>query len=148
MLSVTDTALDFLVLQLVLHALGVGVVRLVLGILAPVYAGSEDDVLSDRGGIGGRSIAVLCALSKFTPFFPIGYTGVHCLGVGDESNASGSLYFLAVIVVAECDSGLGAVLVGDGLGGREIGGLFDIVVVGPVVPVLMMVGLMQFCANG
>lgn len=49
MLAVTDTALDLLVLQLVLHASGVGL--LLLGVLAPVRAGSEYDVLANGGGI-------------------------------------------------------------------------------------------------
>lgn len=49
MLAVTDTALDLLVLQLVLHASGLSL--LLLGIFAPVRARSEYDVLSDRGGI-------------------------------------------------------------------------------------------------
>lgn len=47
MFAVANTALDLLVLQLVLHRLRVGVLALVLGILAPVDAGSEDDVLAD-----------------------------------------------------------------------------------------------------
>jgi hypothetical protein len=49
MLAVTDTALDLLVLQLLLQVSGLGL--LLLRILAPVCAGSEYDVLADGGGI-------------------------------------------------------------------------------------------------
>lgn len=52
MLAVADTALDLLVLELVLHALGVGVLALVLGLLLPVGRGAEDDVLAHRRGVG------------------------------------------------------------------------------------------------
>lgn len=47
MFAVANTTLHLLVLQLVLHGLGVRVLALVLGVLAPVDAGSEDDVLAD-----------------------------------------------------------------------------------------------------
>lgn len=63
-------------------------------------------------------------------------------GVADSA---GRLYFLALIVEAECDNRLGSILVGNGLGGRELGvGLLDIVVVGPVLTV--MVGL-EICLD-
>lgn len=139
MLAVTDTTLDLLVLQLVLHSLGVGIGALVLGILAPVEAGSEDDVLAHRGGIGGRARAILCAQAELAPGFSVGDTGVDCLGVGNVAHAAGGLYFLALVVDSVADDGLGAILVGDGLDGREFGaGLLDIIVVGPVVPILMV----------
>lgn len=58
--------------------------------------------------------------------------------MGDVSDAASGLDLLAVIVVLVGDDRLGSVLVGDGLGGRELrcggGGLLDVVVVGPVVP--------------
>lgn len=135
MLSVTDTTLDLLVLQLVLHGLGIRIGSFVLGVLAPVDAGAEDDVLTDRGGIGGRAAGVLGALAKLGPCFPVGDTRVDGLLVCDVANATGGLDFLAVVVVAECDDGLGAILVGDGLGRGQIGGrlLDTVVVVGPVV---------------
>lgn len=135
MLAVADTALDLLVLELVLHRLGVGVVALVLGVLAPVDAGAEDDVLTDRGGVVGRARAVLRALAELAPCFPIRDARVHRLLMGDVAHTAGRLDFVALVVVAECDDGLRAVLVGDGLGGWEVGGrLLGIVVVGPVVP--------------
>jgi len=45
MLSVTDTTFDFLILKLVLHATGLGL--LLLRIFSPVGARSEYDVLAD-----------------------------------------------------------------------------------------------------
>lgn len=48
MLAVTDTTLDGLVLELLLHGVGVRVLVLVLGVLAPVGAEAEDDVLGHR----------------------------------------------------------------------------------------------------
>lgn len=138
MLSVTDTALDLLILQLVLHGLRGCVATVLLGILAPVDTGSEDDVLGHRGGIGGRAGRVLGAEAELGPRFSVRDSGVHGLGVGDVSDAASGLDLLAFIVVLVGDDRLGSVLVGDGLGGRELscggGGLLDVVVVGPVVP--------------
>lgn len=136
MFAVANTALDLLVLELVLHRLRVGVLALVLGILAPVDAGSEDDILADGCGIGCRASAVLLAEAELGPGLSVGDAGVDRLLVRNIANSTGRLYFLALVIVSECDDGLGSVLVGDGLGGREIGGLFDIVVVGPVMPIL------------
>lgn len=134
MLAVADTALDLLVLQLVLHRLGVGVLALVLGILAPVDTGTEDDVFADRRRVGGWAGPVLCTLTELDPRLAVGDAGVDRLGVGDVADPPCRFYFLALVVVAEGDDGLGAVLVGDGLGRRQIGsGLLDIIVVGPVV---------------
>lgn len=50
MLPITDTTLDLLVLKLVLHAAGLWL--LLLRILAPIAAWTEDDVLTNRCGIG------------------------------------------------------------------------------------------------
>lgn len=50
MLPVTNTTLDLLVLELVLHAACLWL--LLLGILAPVGAWAENDVLTNRCGIG------------------------------------------------------------------------------------------------
>lgn len=135
MLAVTDTALDLLVLQLVLHLLRVRVLGLVLGILAPVDAGPEDDVLADGRRVMGRAGAVLCALAELAPGLAVGDARVDGLGVRDVADAARRLHSLALVIVAIGDGGLGAVLVGDGLGRREVGGcLLDVVVVGPVVP--------------
>jgi hypothetical protein len=137
MLAVTDTTLHLLVLQLVLHGLGVGIGGLVLGILAPVHAWSEDDVLANGGGIVGRSWGVLGALAELGPGFPVSDSRVHGLGVGDVSDAASGLDLLAIVIVSISNDRLGSILVGDSLGGREFGGrrLLDVVVVGPIVPV-------------
>lgn len=134
-LAVADTALDLLVLELVLHRLRVGVLALVLGVLAPVDAGAEDDVLAHRRRVGRRADRVLCTLAKLAPRLAVGHAGVDRLRVRDIADPARRLHLLALVIVAECDDGLGAVLVGDGLGGREVGRcLLDIIVVGPVVP--------------
>jgi hypothetical protein len=134
-LAVADTALDLLVLELVLHGLSVGVGALLLGILAPRDAGAEDDVLADGGGVGGRARGVLCAQAELGPRFPGGDAGVDCLGLGDVADPASRLDLLALVVVSVCDDRLGAILVRDGLGRRQLGGgLLDVVVVGPIVP--------------
>jgi hypothetical protein len=133
MLAVADTALDLLVLELVLHGLGIGVGRLVLGVFAPVDAWSEDDVLADRGGVRGRAVGVLGAEAELAPGLAVGDARVDRLGVRGVADAARRLDLLALVVVAEEDDGLGAVLVGNGLWGWEVGGrLLDVIVVGPV----------------
>lgn len=135
MLAVADTALDLLVLQLVLHGLSVGVLALVLGVLAPVEGRLENDVLADRGGVGGRAGAVLDAEAEFGPRLAFSDAGVDNLTVGDVADASCGLDLLAVVVQAVLDDGRAAILVGDLLRGREFGGgLLELVIVGPVVP--------------
>lgn len=111
MLSVTDTTLDLLVLELLLHRLSVGVGALLLLVLAPVDAGAEDDVLANGGGVSGRALAVLPALAELAPCFAVGDTRVHGLGVCGVADSAGGLDLVAVLVVAECDDGLGAVLI-------------------------------------
>lgn len=138
MLAVADTALDLLVLQLVLHRLRVGVLALVLGILAPVDTGPEDDVLADSCRICGAG-AILCTFPKLAPRLAIGDARIDRLRVCDVADPPGRLYFLALVVVAIGDGGLGAVLVRDGLRRRQVGyRLLDIVIVGPVVPDLVV----------
>lgn len=135
MFAIANTALDFLVLQLVLHGLGVGIGGLVLGILAPVDAWSEDDVLTNGGGIGSRAIAIFGAQAELGPCFSVGDTRVYFLDMADCFDATSGLDLLAVVVVAVGDDGPALVLVLDGLGRGKFGGhLLDIVVVGPVVP--------------
>lgn len=141
MSAVANTALDLLVLELGLHGLGALVGALLLGILAPGDAGSEDDVLADGGGIGGRARGVLGAQAELGPRFPVCDTGVDCLGLGDVADAASRLDFLALVVVSVGDDGLGAVFVRDGLRRREFGGgLLDVVVVGPVMPIFFSQG--------
>lgn len=100
MLSRTDTTLDLLVLELVLHGLCAGIGALVLLVLAPVNAGAEDDVLADGGGVSGRAVGVLGALTELAPCFAVGDAGVHGLLVGGVADAAGRLDFVAVLVDA------------------------------------------------
>lgn len=129
-----DAALDLLVLELVLHALGVGVLALVLGLLLPVGRGPEDDVLADRGGVGRGPRGVAAREAKLGPLLALGDARVDDLAVGDEADAAGGLDGLAVLVEAVGDDGLCAVAVLDGLIAGEGGAwdLFVVVVVGPV----------------
>lgn len=133
MLSVTNTTLDLLVLKLVLELILLA--GLLLGVLAPVDTGAEDDVLADRGGVVGRAFAVLCAVAKLGPCLAVGDARVHRLLVGDVADTAGGLDLVAILVDAIGDDGLCAVLVRDRLGrGQFRGRLVDVVVVGPVVP--------------
>lgn len=137
MFAIANTALDLLVLELVLHGLGVGIVALVLGILAPVDAGAEDDVLTNRRRVRSRAVAILCAGAKLRPRLSVSDAGIDLFGVCRVADSAGRLHFLTAVVVAVCDDGLGSILVRDGLRGRELGvGLLDIVVVGPVLAVV------------
>lgn len=98
MFSVTDTALDRLVLELLLHGVGVGVLRLVLRVLAPVGAEAEDDVLADRRRVGLGAGAVLLGQAKLGPGLALGHARVHDLAVCHEADAASRLHFLAVVV--------------------------------------------------
>ncbi len=136
MLAVADTALDLLVLELVLHGLGVGVLGLVLCILAPVDRRLEDDVLAHRCRVGRGTGGILGALSEFGPRLAVGHSRVHDLAVGDKADPPRRLDLLPVVVVSVLDDGCAAVLVGDLLGRRQIGrrGLV-LLIVRPIVPV-------------
>lgn len=134
--AIADTALDLLVLELGLHGLGVLVGALLLGILTPGDAGSEDDVLADGGGVGGRARGVFGAQAELGPRFSVRDTGVDCLGLGDVADATSCLDLLALVIVSVGDDGLSTILVRDGLRRGEFGGgLLDVVVVGPVMPI-------------
>ncbi len=135
MLAVADTALDLLVLELVLHALRVRVLALVLGLLAPVRAGLEDDVLADGRGVGRRSRGVGGAQAEFRPRLALGDAGVDDLAVRDEADPPRRLDLLAILVEAVLDDGCCSVLVLNLLDGGELDGrLVEVLVVGPVVP--------------
>ena len=135
MLTVADTALDSRVRALVLPGPGVGVGGLILLGLSPVDAWSEDDVLTDGGGVRSRACGILLAEAELGPCLSVGDAGVYGLGVGSESDSASGLNLTTVVIVTECDDSLCSILVGDSLRLGEIGGcLLDIVVVGPVVP--------------
>jgi hypothetical protein len=135
MLSAADTALDLLVLELVLEL--VLLVALLLCVLAPVHAGAEDDVLADRRSIRRRARTVFCTQAELAPCLAVGDSGVDGLLMCDVADAARGLYFLAILVDSVRDDGLSSILVRDGLKGWELCGcLLDIIVVGPIVPVL------------
>lgn len=115
MFAVANATLDLLVLELVLHRLGVGVLALVLGVLAPVDAGPKDDVLANGGSVWGRPRAVLCAEAELAPGLPVSNSGVDRLLVCDISDASSRLYFLSLIVVSKYDDCFRPILVGNRL---------------------------------
>jgi len=143
MLAVADTALDLLVLEFVLHGLGVDVLALVLGILAPVGRWLEDNVLADGRSIRGRAGAILDALAELGPALAIRNAGVDDLAVGDETDSPRGLHLLVLIVVVVLDNGGAAILVGDLLRGREdiLGHLLAVDIVGPVVPATVVLVL-------
>jgi hypothetical protein len=138
MLAVTDTTLDGLVLELVLHGVGGGVLGLVLGVLLPVGRQAEDDVLADRRRVALRARLVVGRQAELGPRLALGHARVDHLAVRHQANAPRRLHLLAVLIVAVRDARLGAVLVLDRLGGRQLGrgGLVELVVVGPVSVVL------------
>lgn len=62
--------------------------------------------------------------------------------MGDVSDPSSRLDLLILVVVSEGDDSFGSVLVGDRLRGGQVGGLlFILIVVGPIVPVLVVVSI-------
>lgn len=132
MLSSTDTALDLLALQLVLHRSSLWL--LLLGILAPVDAWLEDDVLADGGGVHSWSSLVLSGKSELAPLLALCDTrGDNLLHNGCADAACG-LDLLAVIVQAVCDDRLGSILVGGDLLWWEFeGGIVELFVIGPVL---------------
>lgn len=133
MLAVANTALDLLVLELVLHGLSVGVLALLLLVLAPVHARAEDDVLADRGGVGCGTDRVARAVAKLAPGLALGDAGVDLFRVRGVADAAGRLDLLVLLVEAVRDDGLGAIPVADGLRRGKVGGgdVIDVFVVGP-----------------
>lgn len=132
-LSAADTALDLLVLELVLHAallaaslLGLDRLRL------PVHAGSEDDVLADGGGVERWAGRVALFQPELAPASTLRHLGVHMLSDHGGFDAAGDLHFLAVVVEAVGDDRLGSVLVRSHLLRGERGGVIELLVVGPV----------------
>lgn len=133
MLSAANTALDLLVLELILDAalLAAGLL-LLLGLGLPVDARSEHDVLADGGGVerGTGSVALLQA--ELVPGASLGDPGVHMLADDGGFDAAGHLDLLVVIVEAVRDHGLGSIFVRRHLLRGESGGVIELLVVGPV----------------
>ena len=134
MLAVTDTTLDGLILKLLLHGVGIGVLGLVLGVALPVGGQAEDNVLAHTGCVHLGALGVLLGQAELGQDLALGDAGVDDLAVRHHADASCGLDLLAVLIVAVCDCCLGAVLVLNGLGRGQLGGggLIEIVVVGPI----------------
>lgn len=132
MLSSTDTALDLLALQLVLHRSRLWL--LLLGILAPVDAWLEDDVLADGGGVHSWSSLVLSRKSELAPLLALRDTRGDNLFHNGCADAARGLDLLAIIVQAVCDDRLGSIFVGGDLLWWEFeGGVVELFVIGPVL---------------
>lgn len=132
MLSSTDTALDLLSLQLVFH--GSWLWLLLLGILAPVDAWPEDDVLADSGGIQSWASLVLSGESELAPLLALRDARGDDLLDDGCANAAGGLDLLSVLVQAVCDDSLGSILVGgDLLWWEFLGVVVQLLIIGPVL---------------
>ena len=138
MLSVTDTALNLLILQLVLHASSLGL--LLLSILAPVCAWTENDILSNRGSISCRAGPILRREAKFSPLLALSNSWIYDLTDSGESYPAGSLDLFAIIIQRIGNYCLGAIFVCSGSIGREAGrnsdGIIKVFIIGPVWPAI------------
>lgn len=114
-LSVTDTALDLLVLELLLDAALLALLLIVLLAGLPVCARSEHDILCDGSSIerGAGSVALL--KTELGPFSPLGDVGVDVLLHDGLLDPPCCLDFLAVIVDSVSDHSLCAIFVVDDL---------------------------------
>lgn len=130
MLSVTDPALDLLILQLLLHAV---LVRLLLfRIRLPVDARPEDDVLAHARGLERRAGGLALLEAEFGPALALGDARVDVLLDDGGAYSAGGLDFFAVVVEAVRYYCSGAVFVGGYLLWGEGGGIVEFFVVGPV----------------
>jgi len=132
-LSGTNTTLNLLVLELILHAALLAAILLsLLGLSLPVNAGTEDNVFTDGGSIerGTRGVALL--ETELGPRPALGHLRVDVFADDGGLDAAGNLHFLVVIVEAVGDDGLGAIFVGDHLLRGERGGVIEFLVIGPV----------------
>lgn len=133
MLSGTNTTLDLLVLELVLHAALLAAILLsLLSLCLPVDAGTENHVLADGGSIESRARGVSLLETELGPRPALGDLGVDVFANGGGLDPAGDLHFLVVIVEAVGDNGLGAIFVGDHFLRGERGGVVKLLVVGPV----------------
>jgi len=144
MLSITDTALDFLVLQFVLHASSFSL--LLLSILAPVCAWPENDVLSNGRSISCRSRSVLSRESKLGPLLALRNSWVYNLTNSSESYPAGSLDLFAIIVQRIGDYCLGAIFVCGGSiwweAGGDSDGIIEVFIIGPIWPAVGVLDLL------
>lgn len=110
MLAVADPTLDLLVLELLFDAVLLRL--LVLAVLFPSHARSEDDVLAYACRVerGSRRVALFPA--ELGPRPPLGDAGVDSFLDDSGADATGRFHLFAVVVESIGDDGFGAVFVG------------------------------------
>lgn len=156
MVGTTNTTLDLLILQLILH--GPRIIDLFLCIFSPVGAGPEYDILTYAGCVRCRldircqlflpstsirfstySCGVLLRKAELRPLLPLCYSWVDDFFDCCESDAAGGFDFLALIIYSPCNDSFGTILVGSSLRGREFVGILKIFVVGPVAVAMKII---------
>lgn len=132
-LATADTALDLLVLELILHAalLSTGLL-LLLGLRLPVHAGPEGDILAHGCRVEGRTRGVTLLEPELRPPPPLRDARVHVFLDYRGFDPSGHLDFLAVVVEAVRDDRFRAILVRRDLLRGERGRVVKLLVIGPV----------------
>lgn len=133
MLARADTALDLLVLELVLHAslFAAGLLGL-RRLHLPVDAGAEDDVLADGGRVERRPRRVALLVPELRPSPPLRDPRVHLLPHHVRLDPPRHLHLLPVVVEPVRHHRLRAVFVRRHLLRGERGGVVELLVVGPV----------------
>ena len=131
-LAAANTALDLLVFELVLHTTLLSTLLFLLSLRLPVHAGSENDILANRGRVERRTSRVALFESEFAPAPPLGDLWVDMFSHDVGFDTAGHLHFLAVIVETVGDDGLRAIFVRSHLLRGERGGVIELLVVGPV----------------
>ena len=135
MLSVADSALDFLILQLGFEiALPVPgpLLRFGFGVRFPVDPWLEGDVLAHAGGVEARAGGMSFLEAELRPRAPFGDPGVDGLFDDGGANAAGGFDLFACVVEAVGDYCFRAVFVGAHLLGGEGAGIIEFFVVSPV----------------
>lgn len=121
MLSSTNSALDFLILKLVLHASDLDL--LLLRILAPVDARLENNVLANSCCVHSRACLVLRRQSEFAPSFAFRHTRVDDLLHNSCADPARCLDLLALVIDTVCRDSLRPILVGGDLLGWQFEGV-------------------------
>lgn len=130
--AAANTALDLLVLELILDTSLLTDFLCLLGLRLPVHTWSEDDVLADGGGVERRTRSMALLETELRPCPPLCDLRVYVLLHNSGSDPTGDLDLLAFIVEAVGNDGLCAIFVGGDLLRGEAGGVIELLVVGPV----------------
>lgn len=133
MLSATDSAFDLLILQLILHAslLASGLLRL-LRLCLPVHAGSENDILADRGRIERWTGGISLLETELGPCFSLRHSRVDVFLYNGGADSACGFHFLAIVVKTVGYDGFGAIFICEYLLGRKCGGVIEFFIIGPV----------------